>query len=291
MTKILSIGLLLTAISINTLKAQNFPANGEIVEEIAIGGPSIDYKDLAFPRPGVTQCDSFINQTRTISGDIDAYGKTLLVVIFPKDCPYCINAANAAEPIIAQYRDDITLWYANQRLNGDGSCEDITELGNEYDFVKNADFKFLDVHMWNNEWNSSWHYGSQDSYWARKESPSVYRVFNPKTKKVTAISYYLGPIENELIAAIADNKTEQVTHISSAHDRVLVYPNPVVSNLYINVPTNAQFIVHIYNSKGVLVKSVENSLEISVSNLASGMYVIHYISNRVTFNEKIQVEK
>jgi hypothetical protein len=65
--------------------SQNYPINGEVSEEIAIGGPSIDYLTLTFPRNGVTQCAPFAGQTRTVGGDIDRYGKALLVVIFPDD--------------------------------------------------------------------------------------------------------------------------------------------------------------------------------------------------------------
>lgn len=269
--------------------AQNFPTNGEVSEELQMGGPSIDYLNLEFPRPGVTKCSEFPNEVRTINGDINKYGKALLMVIFPKDCPYCIIAANSAGAIVDKYRSQLTVWYANQRLNGEGSCGDITEMSNKYPFVKNADFKFIDVYMWNNAWNSSWHYGSQDSYWSRKESPSVYRIFNPKTKKVTGIDYYLGPIENQIKLAVADNFIPTGIQETSVLKSYEIYPNPSNStlNLNINLETKEEAKVSIYNTQGKEVRNfvLNNSSSfrqpIDIANFSEGIYFITVSINGV----------
>lgn len=271
-----------TAMAISTsMSAQNFPTNGTEAEEIAIGGPSSDYLTLEFPRPGVTKCNPH-TETRTVGGEL-AKGKALLVVIFPKDCPYCIIAADQAGSVIDKYRDKLTLWYVNQRLNGDGNCNDLTEMKNKYPFVKGADFAFIDIWMWNNTWSSSWHYGSQDSYWTRPGSPSVYRIFDPKTKKVTGINYYVGQIETQIQAAIKNNFTptgaERVSDVLSSYE---LYPNPAKDNVVLNINFKKATLANlsIKNKLGVEVMSKELSSvaslseEIDISGLNADMYML-----------------
>ncbi len=274
---------------------QNFPINGTEAEEIAIGGPSKDYLTLEFPRPGVAKCAPYSSETRTIAGDL-AKGKALLVVIFPKDCPYCIEAADQADVTIDKYRDKLTVWYVNQRLNGDGSCADITEVSNKYKFVKNADFKFIDIYMWNNAWGSSWHYGSQDSYFSRPGSPSVYRIFDPKSKKVTGINYFVGQIDNQIASAVKNNFTPTGTATANANlASYELYPNPAKEQLYLNINLveTANTVVSIKNMLGVEVlrQDLGNSntfnSNINTASLNSDMYLIQVISDgKAIVNDK-----
>ena len=274
---------------------QNFPANGTEAEEIAIGGPSKDYLTLEFPRGTDEECAPYKGLKRSIGGDL-AKGKALLVVIFPKDCPYCIEAADQADLTIDKYRDKLTVWYVNQRLNGDGSCADITEMSNKYKFVKNADFKFIDIYMWNNTWGSPWHYGEQDSYFSRKESPSVYRIFDPKTKKVTGINYFVGQIDNQIAAAVKNNFTPTGTATATVNlASYEMFPNPAKEQLSLNVNLieSASAVVSIKNMLGVEVlrqdlgtSNAFNS-NINIASLNSEMYLIQVITEgKAIINDK-----
>lgn len=282
-------------LGVSQLYAQNFPKDGTEAQEIAIGGPSKDYLTLEFPRPGVAKCAPFSAETRTIGGDL-AKGKALLVVIFPKDCPYCIEAADKADAVIDKYRDKLTLWYVNQRLNGEGSCGDITEMSNKYKFVRNADFKFIDIYMWNNAWGTPWHYGAQDSYFSRPGSPSVYRIFDPKSKKVTAMAYGVDGIDGQIAAAVKNNflptGAERATANLSSYE---MYPNPAKEslNLNINLKNSGNTIVSIKNNLGVEVlrKELGNASSfnevINLEQLQSDMYHIQVISEGVNIiNDK-----
>lgn len=280
-------GLMMTSAVI----AQNFPANGTEEEEKAIGGPSKDYLTLQFPRGADQECAPFKGQKRSIGGDIAKYGKAVLVIIFPKDCPYCIKAADEADAVISKYSDKLTVWYVNQRLNGDGYCDDITEMSNIYPFVKKADFKFIDIYMWNNDWASPWHYGDQDSYWTRKESPSVYRIFDPKSKKVTGISYFVGPIESQIQAAIKNNFSPLATALATENlASYSIFPNPATESLNLNLSLNnaAPAVVSIKNTLGIEVlrqdigTAVSFNQIIDIQNLDKAIYMISVLSNGVT---------
>lgn len=280
-------GVMMTTGSI----AQNFPANGTEAEEIAIGGPSKDYLTLEFPRGTDQECTPFKGQRRSVGGDIAKYGKAVLVIIFPKDCPSCIEAADVADAVISKYSDKLTVWYANQRMNGEGFCDDITEMGNKYPFVKKADFKFIDIYMINAPWGFNWHYGSQDSYWIRPGSPSVYRIFDPKSKKVTGISYFVGPIESQIQAAIKNNFV--VTATSAATENLAsysIFPNPASESLNLSLSLNsaAPAVVSIKNTLGVEVlrqdigTAVSFNQIIDIQNLDKAIYMISVLSNGVT---------
>jgi hypothetical protein len=284
-------------IFISNAVGQNFPPNGTEAEEMKIGGPSIDYLTLEFPRGTDQECAPFKGQRRTIGGDLDKYGKAVLVIIFPIDCPYCIIAADQADAVISKYSDKLTVWYVNQRLNGEGACDDISELSNKYPFVKKADFKFIDIYMWNNAWNTSWHYPEQDSYWTRKESPSVYRIFDPKSKKVTGINYYVGSIEKEIQAAIKNNFTP--TGANAALDNLSqfsMFPNPAneAVNIKLELKNTASTVISIKNTLGieVLRKEMGNSTSfdqnINIENLDKAMYMVSVIVDGVTIaNDKL----
>lgn len=284
-------------IFISNSVAQNFPPNGTEAEEMKIGGPSSDYLTLQFPRDADLECAPFTKERRSIAGDIAKYGKAVLVIIFPKDCPYCIVAANQADEVISKYSDKLTVWYVNQRLNGDGECDDIIEMGDKYPFVKKANFKFKDTYMWNNAWGSSWHYGAQDSYWSRKESPSVYRIFDPKSKKVTGINYYVGPIESQIQAAIKNNFTPTGAEAASANlSQFSMFPNPAneAVNIKLELKNTSSTVVSIKNTLGieVLRKDMGNATSfdqnISIENLDKAMYMVSVIVDGVTIaNDKL----
>jgi hypothetical protein len=174
------------------------------------------------------------------------------------------------------------VWYANQRLNGDGSCSEITKLSNQYTFVRNADFKFIDVYMWNNAWNSPWHYGAQDSYWSRKGSPSVYRIFSPRTKKVTGIDYNAGPIEPQIRAAIAENTTVDVSDergSGMAERRAQFAPTVTGESLTARVLAGTHAAcLQVFDSRGRIVASQDapggvSSISLDISALPRGAYV------------------
>jgi hypothetical protein len=274
--------------------AQNFPKDGTVAQEIAIGGPSIDYLTLEFPRPGVAKCNPH-TETRTIAGDL-AKGKALLVVIFPKDCPHCITAADKADPMIAKYRDKLTLWYVNQRLNGEGSCNEITDMKNKYPFVKGADFAFIDIYMINAPWGFNWHYAGQDSYFSRPGAPSVYRIFDPITKKVTGIDYNFGTIESQVQAAIKNNFTP--TGAERATDMLMSYelfPNPSKENVWLhaNLKESSVATISIKNKLGVelLNKQVSGSSireNLDLTNLNTDMYMLSVTVDGIQIiNDKI----
>lgn len=271
--------------------AQNFPANGTVEEEIAIGGPSKDYLTLEFPRGTDQECIPFKGERRSVGGDIAKYGKAVLVIIFPKDCPYCIVAADQADAVIKKYEDKLTIWYVNQRLNGEGSCGDITEMSNKYSFVQKANFKFLDIYMMNATFTASVHYGGQDSYWAKPGMPSVYRIFDPKSKKVTGINYYVGPIESQIQEAIRNNFSPLANEAASKNlESYSLFPNPAESSitLNLNLKATANTVISVKNVLGVEVLRQElgtgsafNQV-LDLQSINKEMYMISVIADGVT---------
>lgn len=179
-------------------------ASQAIIDELAIGGPSSDWKDIPFPRTGVANCPGISSTPTTINQEIDTYGKTILIVISPSDCPYCRIAADAANADIMSRISNIRLWYVGSKLAGGTSdCGEITYMKSQYPFVNAAHHFQMDNWWWDNAIGRGHHNTSNSCYWAMPAMPSVYRIVDPISRKVTDLGYYL-PVA-ALDAAIANN--------------------------------------------------------------------------------------
>lgn len=174
------------------------------LDELAIGGPSSDWKTIPFPRTGVTNCPGVSSTPTTINQEIDTYGKAILIVISPSDCPYCRNAANAANADIMARINNIRLWYIGSKLAGGTSdCNEIPYMKSQYPFINAAHHFQMDNWWWDNSIGGGHHNTSNSCFWSMPESPSVYRIVDPVSRRVTDLGYYL-PVAS-LDAAIANN--------------------------------------------------------------------------------------
>lgn len=175
-------------------------------EELIIGGPSSDFASIKFPIEGlVSTCNPHFER-RSIEEDIANYGKAILVVVTASDCPYCMNAATSANSTIMSYKNDLTIWFADKKLYADGSCEDIELLKGRFNFLNEAKFSFIDA-SWSNPLlpgGRKHHNVNNSAFWTTPDMPSVYRIIDPITKKVTNLGY--GLVDNNFIDnAIAKN--------------------------------------------------------------------------------------
>lgn len=174
--------------------------------ELIVGGPSSDFASLTFPFPSASTCAPAPTPT-TINQEIDTYGKTILLVTSPSNCPYCVNAANAANSAIMAKLPNIRLWYAASKLQGATSdCDEITTQKTAFPFLANAHFTFMEApYWWDATLGRAHHNGSSTSYLMSPGMPSSYRVIDPVSRKVVSYGYYLD--EAALTAAIANNFT------------------------------------------------------------------------------------
>ena len=138
-------------------------------------------------------------------------------------------------------------------------------MSNKYPFVKKANFKFIDIYMMNATFTAAVHYGGQDSYWSRPGSPSVYRIFDPKSKKVTAMGYGVTGIENQIKAAIANNFTPLAADVATENlASYSLFPNPATESLNLEVALNntASAVVSIKNTLGVEGETIGKGVEL-----------------------------
>lgn len=82
----------------------------------------------------------------------------------------------------------------------------------------------------------------------------------------------------------------------SLHDKFKVFPNPATTKLTIEIPLGKSLvtIVNIYNSNGVLLKSINTKDEhytIDVSNFKSGVYVVSLIQENIVRTQKLVLTK
>lgn len=161
-------------------------------DQLQIGGPASDFATTQFRFPFVNETCSPHFDRRTVEGQINTTGKTLLIVVSPSDCPSCRIAANAANAPIMARLNDIVIWYVVKKLNSDGDCAEMNFMKGEYPFLNAASHSFIDSWWWDNSLGRA-HHGNQgqSSYWTMPEMPSVYRVVDPVTKKVTSLGYFL----------------------------------------------------------------------------------------------------
>ena len=202
-----TINIYAQVITVNGIKLPSgSDATQHQADELAIGGPSSDFATLTFPFAGATTCTSASPVPTTINQEIDTYGKTILLVTSPSDCPYCRNAAFSVNNAIIARLPNIRLWYAASKLAGATSdCDEITNQKADIPFLANAHFTFMDAYWWDNTMQRAHHNASGSSYLMAPELPSSYRIIDPITRKVTSLGYYLD--ENALDAAIAKNFT------------------------------------------------------------------------------------
>jgi hypothetical protein len=109
---------------------------------------------------------------------------------------------------------------------------------------------------------------------------------------------------------LSGNESEEITRLVYVLENVgineeisesnfKVYPNPVVSNLTIEVelPVESTTSIQIYNSVGKVVKEVyqgeikSDVLNVNVEDLASGSYFIRFTTNNEQFNKKFIITK
>jgi len=125
-------------------------------------------------------------------------------MVTASDCPYCMLAANGANPVIMNHLEDITIWIVSKKLHSFGDCDIINLLKGQYPFLYAASLSFVNSN-WTDATLGRSHYGSvQASYYTKPDMGSVYRIINPKTKKATSLGFYL-PNEIDLINSINDN--------------------------------------------------------------------------------------
>ncbi len=181
-------------------------ASGHIAEELLIGGPSSDFMNLTFPFPQATSCPGTSIPSRTLNQEIDTYGKVILLVTSPSDCPYCQNAAEAANAAIIARLPNIRLWYAASKLGGQTSdCNEINmqKSNSRYPFLSFANFTFMEAYWWDNTIGRPHSNDNNTAYLMGPGMPSSYRIIDPVARKVVDYGYFLDV--SALDAAIANN--------------------------------------------------------------------------------------
>src|SRR5690606_38663680 len=70
---------------------------------------------------------------------------------------------------------------------------------------------------------------------------------------------------------------------------IKIYPNPVKNELHINLNTNFETTVEIYNVLGrkMLNQTIQNSEIISTENLSSGVYILKLTQGNQTMTKKL----
>ncbi|TAG56672.1 MAG: hypothetical protein EAZ27_04585 [Cytophagales bacterium] len=180
-------------------------ANSHINGELLIGGPSSDILNITFPLAAATNCLP-AETPRTLNQEIDTYGKVVLVVTSPSNCPYCVIAANAAKNDIISRLPNIRLWHVVARLEGQTSdCDEVGSQKNltQSSFLNQANFTFMESYWWDGALGRPHHNDKNTAFWMGPGMPSSYRIFDPQTKKLTSYGYYLDVAA--LDAAIARN--------------------------------------------------------------------------------------
>lgn len=85
------------------------------------------------------------------------------------------------------------------------------------------------------------------------------------------------------LSATFDTPTLLVSQ--NALEGVSVYPNPVSDVLNVNAPVGS--VIEVYNTLGAVVKSAKGTNTVSVSDLASGLYLLKVTNNGKTYQDKI----
>jgi len=92
------------------------------------------------------------------------------------------------------------------------------------------------------------------------------------------------------------NQYDAVEKVVKENEGLLVYPNPAADEVTLTLkdePKTAQ--IHIYNSQGVLVKTMvwqgAKTIKINTQNLLAGIYLIEVSNENQKFYAKLQVEK
>ncbi len=92
------------------------------------------------------------------------------------------------------------------------------------------------------------------------------------------------------------DKYDAVEKVDKVNEGLLVYPNPAKEEVILTLkdePKHAQ--IHIYNSQGVLVKTMiwqgAKTIKINTQHLLAGIYLIEVNNENQKFYAKLQVEK
>lgn len=76
-------------------------------------------------------------------------------------------------------------------------------------------------------------------------------------------------------------------------DKISIYPNPAADEIQIQLPTNDNYSLQMYNALGQLVKSkavTTNKTSIAVSDLPNGVYYISISGEGLTYHKQLVIE-
>ena len=74
-------------------------------------------------------------------------------------------------------------------------------------------------------------------------------------------------------------------------DIINVFPNPVIDILFIDIVTDEDFSLVLYNIQGQKILELLHPKEVRIDKLQSGLYLLHFIFRDRTITKKIIVDR
>ena len=115
---------------------------------------------------------------------------------------------------------------------------------------------------------------------------------------LTTISVYVNAIDPLFKTVVSDTVLLTFDNCSGINENMVVasvYPNPTNNSVNIELPSNNPVIVEVYNLQGEkMIKTTEYNktlININLSDLANGMYILKVISSQGVYNQRITLQK
>lgn len=81
------------------------------------------------------------------------------------------------------------------------------------------------------------------------------------------------------------------TENPNSSDIITVFPNPANNILFIDISTNENFTLYLYNVKGQKILELFKPKEVVIDYLQNGFYFLHFVFKKRTITKKIIVDK
>ena len=80
-------------------------------------------------------------------------------------------------------------------------------------------------------------------------------------------------------------KLQMISNVTYADNNFRIYPNPSIDKVFFDLPSPGS--ISLYNINGVLLQSYNNPVELDISHLSSGVYLLRYTSDSGSLTHRL----
>lgn len=113
---------------------------------------------------------------------------------------------------------------------------------------------------------------------------NIYDVNDNKYKTLHVITNENGCTYSSNCEDLQSNLSLSSSSAAIKEEKILIYPNPIIRYMNVNVLENPPYLIHIYNLKGALIKRMKNvnflkSIQIDLNDLSTGLYLVKCLAD------------